>query len=306
MTGRGVQYQPPGYLAQRPRLPAIDWTVDWYLAAHRGYWNNWDQPVEGRTWRASSLGSCARAQTLQRKGIGSSRSLDAKTLRTFAWGDEVHSFVRKMFWRLGLVVSEEPTFADASLDVTGHVDLIWTPSGWHRSAPAHWSQEWFDYLNHLREDWLDTLGGMYPDGVPGDLLGMELKSAHSLAMKRIINEGPYPHHRIQAGAYKLMAASMTEITEKDGTTWSPSEVDRWHIAYVGKDSVGMLSFEVEDAWVVDAYDVLTKLNRFWQAGSLPPCECEGWMVSYCDYNEGDTCCGRNLKGRIAKEIRNDA
>jgi hypothetical protein len=300
-------YQAPAYLAERPRLPAIDWTLDWYLAAHRAFWNDWEQAPEGRTWRASSLGNCQRQQTLQRRGIAGLRQLDAKTIRTFAWGDEVHHFVRKVFWRLGLVVSEEPTFKDANRDLTGHVDLIWNPAGVEREHDPHWSEEWEDFIDWLRPEFGNMMARMYDgDDVPNVLLGMELKSAHSRAMQRIMDEGPYEHHRIQAAAYMLMRFTTGEVVEDDGYTWQPSSVQRWHIAYVGKDSTGMLAFEVEEAWVEQANAVLDSLNRYWAAGTLPPCTCTDWQVRYCDYNEGDTCCGRNLKGKIAKEIRTHA
>jgi hypothetical protein len=82
-----------------------------------------------------------------------------------------------------------------------------------------------------------------------------------------------------------------------------SAADRWFLTYIGKDSVGTLSFEMEDAWVEDAMERLTALNRFWKAGMLPPCTCKGWQVDYCPYNEGALCCGRNLKGTVARALR---
>lgn len=308
--GNDVMYQSPRYIQERQQVPSADWMLDWYLAAHRAWWNNWEQAPENRTWRASSLGYCLRKQTLQRLGIPSTTTMDAKTIRTFAWGDEVHSFIRKVFWRLGLVVAEEPTFTDEDRHITGHVDLIWSPAGFARPMPEHWSDEWVDYVAWLRNEFHATVARMYDGGaIPDEPFGAEIKSAHSNAMKRLMTEGPYAWHRTQAGIYKHMAKT-TPPFEVTGVVTSPTpllfhpvQVDRWHIMYVGKDSTGMLMFEVEDAWVDDALARLDDLNRYWAADMWPPCTCEGWWVGSCDYNEGQTCCGRELRGRVAKEMR---
>jgi hypothetical protein len=299
-------YRPPDYLVKRPTLPNSGWLFDWYLTAKRAWWDDWEQPEGERTWRASSLGYCLRRQTLERRGIDALSHPDAKTYRTFAYGDMVHDFVRKAFWNLGLVVCEEPTFVDLRRDVTGHVDLIWTPTGVKRDAPDHWSDEYQRYIAWLRQEFAQTLDTMYGGTRPDIVLGMEIKSAHSKAMTRLVDEGPYPWHRIQAGAYKAMAQTTPgALPVVDGIDMVvlPSAVERWHIVYVGKDSVGILQFEVEDAWVDAALSRLDELNRHWKGGLLPPCTCSGWWVQSCPYSEGGTCCGRWQKGQVAAAFR---
>jgi hypothetical protein len=301
-------YVPPAYLAERLTLPDPGFMLDWYLARHREVWDSWEQK-DNPTWRASSLGNCLRAQTLQRRGVPSMRTFDEKTIRTFAWGDEVHKFVRKVFWRMGLVIAEEPLLEDPARDCVGHADLIWTPAGFTQADDdakrEGWSDDWNVFLDAIRNLWAEELYGLYEGrDYPNITLGMELKSAHSFAMKRMFSEGPYEHHKVQAGAYKLMA--QTTPADANAQRWPGlvlADAVRWTLTYVGKDSVGVLSYEVEDEWVERAEKRLDDLNRFWKAHSLPPCTCVDWQVKYCDYAEGTTCCGRNLKGRVARAIR---
>jgi hypothetical protein len=292
-----VPYKPPQYISDRPIVPDAGWMLDWYLARHREAWNSWEQ-AENPTWRASSLGNCLRQQTLQRRGVPSARVIDDKTQRAFAWGDEVHKFIRKVFWRLGVVIEEEVDLASPSMQVVGHADLVWTPGGYTRDdeaqVSAEWSEEWNLFLTAIRQLFQDDLAAMRGVVDPSEVIGSEFKSAHSMAMKRMLNEGPHEHHKAQVAAYHLMAK------EADPPI---ALADRWLLTYIGKDSVGTLTFEMEEAWVEDALDRLTKLNQFWTAGRLPPCTCQGWQVDYCPYNEGDLCCGRNLKGAVARALR---
>jgi hypothetical protein len=186
------------------------------------------------------------------------------------------------------------------MHVVGHADLVWTPGGYTREdeaeVSAKWSEDWNLFLVAIRQLFQDDMRAMLQDrGVdPSEVLGSEFKSAHSFAMKRMFTEGPHQHHKAQVSAYYLMAK------EADPPI---SLADRWFLTYIGKDSVGTLSFEMEEEWVDDALGRLHDLNQFWKAGALPPCTCKDWQVKYCSYNEGDSCCGRNLKGQVSKALR---
>lgn len=306
-----LAYKPPAYLDQRVRMPSPDYLLDFYLGVKRET-DTWEVPVERRGWRASSLGNCPRAQTLQRRGIDGLRSFDAKTLRTFAWGDMIHDFVRGVFFDLGLAVVQEPTFIDPDRSVSGHVDLIWNPAGGAGNPVV--AKRLGDVLRRMYDD---GTGAAYADDirqgaafdpdsadyVPDVNLGLELKSLHSNAIKRVFKEGAYEHHKAQVGSYKLMAQTTPPFIVDGIGLFDPRTVERWFITYVGKDSVGLLTFECEDSWVDDAASTLDLLNAHWDKALLPACTCQGWKVDYCDYNEGDTCCGRNLKGQVSKAIR---
>jgi CRISPR/Cas system-associated exonuclease Cas4 (RecB family) len=296
-SDKKMVYTPPQYIQDRPPVPDAGWLLDWYLAQHREAFNHWTQDANP-TWRASSLGNCLRQQTLARRGIPGTRSIDAKTQRAFAWGDEVHKFIRKVYWRLGVVIDEETELKSEDLHIVGHSDLIWTPGGFTRpdeeDTRAKWSDDWNIFLTALRTLYLEEVGNFAT--VPLDeVIGSEFKSAHSMAMKRMLNDGPHEHHKAQVAAYYLMA--------KEHPDALISSAERWFLTYVGKDSVGTLSFEMEDAWVEDAQQRLHDLNRFWSGGVLPPCSCQGWQVDYCTYAEGTLCCGRNLKGQVARALR---
>lgn len=312
MATKAVTYRPPQYLDERGPLPDPGWLLDTYLAVHRETFDRWAEAGEQPGWRASSLGQCLRSQTLARRGIPSTKPYDLKTYRQFAWGDEVHKWLKHIFWRLGLVVAEEFTLADRDLNVSGHADLLWTPRGFvqenDREVMAAWSDEWVDFLAILRMKVQEMFLNAYDHDVPDDIIGTEIKSAHSYSMQKMLNQGPQEAHRYQAGIYKHMA----QTTPGDANPRWPGldlllpEADRWFITYMGKDAVGTLTFEVEDVWVEAAVARCQELNRFWNKGLLPICSCVDWQVEYCSYNEGKECCGRNMKGKVAKALRKGA
>lgn len=309
-----MPYKPPGYLSERDRIPASDYLLDWYLKVRREG-SDWEVPVEKRGWRASSLGDCPRAQTLTRRGLDPLRVFDAKTLRTFAWGDFIHDWVKTMYRDLHLTVAEEPTLTDPARSISGHADLLFTvnPLASIRDLEHPDAQLPKRLAAELTPLWGrdDGTAVRTTDGnvthiapsLPTDVHGMELKSVHSNAIKRVFNEGPYEHHTYQVGSYKLMSQSTGTVDALFGGVVDMKEVERWFITYVGKDSVGLLTFECEDSWVDNTVGRLDLLNRSWAAGVLPVCACKGWQVQYCAYNEGDTCCGRNTRGRVARALR---
>lgn len=264
----------------------LDGLLDLYLEAHaewrRGEVN--ERTLE-RGWRASSLGSCYRRQVLEHLGVPRTREIDAQARRTFAWGDHVHDWARRVLWRCGVVEHEELELADPARNLTGHVDVVlrWPPREVD-DAPTDiveaWSPEWRDFLGDLRRRVVERLE---LDLAPGELVGLELKSAKSSAMRHIMREGPREEHTIQVGAYAAMAAT------------SHPEITRWAVSYVGKDAVGILTFGALPAWRERAVERVERLEAWRRAGTDPadvPCECEGWQVAYCAYATGGTCCLR--------------
>ena len=111
--------------------PGFDRLLDFYLASKREFRASSgdvnDRPMT-QGWRASSLGKCLQVQYRERMGETPTRPIDAKALRAFAWGDELHRMVTTIYSRLGLAVmpadGREFSLASPERGITGHVDLI--------------------------------------------------------------------------------------------------------------------------------------------------------------------------------------
>lgn len=237
-------------------------------------------------WYASSLGGCYRAQYMDRLGIPRKREIDSSTRRTFAWGDHIEDFVRQAYQRSGLVLDAQTKLEVGSL--SGRLDLLLQfPPAEVSSIPADvrskWSPEWIAFLETLRSDpQFRTFEGSAVT---------EVKSAKSSAMgyfakarKKGTNRGRDNHH-IQVGSYIAMAAQMP-----DGP-----KPDFWQIEYVGKDGVGVFRFKVTDEDAENALARWKNLDEIWAAQPDPSeveCECQGWMIQYCNFaNDDGTCCG---------------
>ena len=77
----------------------------------------------------------------------------------------------------------------------------------------------------------------------------------------------------------------------------------YRVEYVGKDSFGMLSFDIGPEWAEEAERRAQSLTEFMDAHYAPEdvvCSCEGWEVEYCAYGAPSkwdsktvsfTCCG---------------
>jgi hypothetical protein len=284
------------------RTPGWDALLDCYIDAERRLMvRAYDRKRDG--WRASGFGYCIRTQVLKRAGVPETREIDAKTRRTFKWGDEVHKFVKTMFWRYGLMVADEVPFAAGSL--TGHLDaLVGGPPRPVDAEPAEkkerWSPEWLVFLQALRDELVARFGDAFDQPT-----GIEIKSAHSFAMKKIMKEGPYAHH-VQQIAAAALAQKMGggRLMLRDETS---VQVGRWRLMYVGKDAVGTLTFDLPGGSIQKAADRLEALDAAWASGALPACECaELDQVNWCNYPDfkGKTktkigCCGVDDDDRLA-------
>jgi len=235
-------------------------------------------------WYASSLATCYRAQYMQRLGIPRKRPIDEQARRTFAWGDHVEDFLRKMYQRCGLVEQTQVRLEHGSLVARGDLLLRFPPQPTHEipeDVRSEWSPEWIDFLDRLR-------GEVAATSFTG-LVGDEIKSTHSRAMQYLHREGkPRRSHWIQVGA----SIALTELVA------DAPRPDWWQVEYLGKDAVGVLRFRVRD----DAAEVALQrwhcLDEIWEAQPQPAeveCEChlEKWMTTYCSYYDGasGTCCG---------------
>lgn len=275
--------------------------LDIYLSevyAVRDAERNARRALEGKTqdtWYASSLADCYRSQYLARLGRERTRELDAQAYRNFAWGDHVEDFLRLVYTRCGLVADTQVSYGAGSL--WGRLDLLlrYPPRDvFDEVRQEKWSPEWESMIRMIRSR-IDDLGPWYDDdhgnfGFAGydGLVGTEIKSAKSSAMKYMYRDGARDNHLIQVGAYMVTAEAMRDAGQLVEVP------DFWQIEYVGKDAVGVLRFRVTDEHATRALARWQFLDSVWDAQPDPmdvPCECEGWRVQYCRYaNDTGTCC----------------
>ena len=156
----------------------------------------------GREIYASGLGYCLRRQYLQMVGVPRKDTIDAKTRRTFAWGDHVENFARTVYTRLGLVVPpKNPRMVFGSLVARGDILLRFPPESVDEipeDVLAKWSPEWVEFIRKVRS------------ALPTDYEGYvwsEIKSKKSTAMSWVLkrNEADFSH-RMQVGASMFIAA----------------------------------------------------------------------------------------------------
>src|ERR1041385_2182661 len=221
-----------------------DKLLDWYLEYERKHLHR-SYSTKRDGWRASSFGYCPRRQFLERAGVERTEVIDAKKRRTFAWGDNVHTFVKRLFWRLGLMLGDEVPLQYGTL--TGHMDAL--VGGVPRSIEAEdpervesWSPEYREFIPKLRTAVLEQFGD-----APIVPTGLEIKSAHSYAMRKAAQEGPYPWHSGQVAAMALCVSKSESVPTDEPTFVAANGIPyprpaRWRILYVGKDSTGALQF----------------------------------------------------------------
>lgn len=268
-------------------LPGLGTLLDWYIAAERSLWEReYDKPRDG--WRASSIGFCLRAQWRQRKGIPETIVRDARGQRTMLWGDHVHDFMKRLLWRTGLMVAEEVRVEHPGYALSAHIDaIIGTPirtlEGEEQERVERWSPAWRQFIATLRAKLIADFG---LDQDEETAVGVEIKSTHSYAMKKLPDEGAKEHHLFQVAAQALCA-----FYEHEKGTLEVPMPSSWRIAYVGKDAVGVLEFPLTGGYISALEERLDTLNGFWEEDEEPPCSCVGWQKNYCAYSVGkDRCC----------------
>jgi hypothetical protein len=266
-------------------LIATNDLVNWYLAEQR----EWRQRDQGHTltgWRSSGLGYCLRKQTYARLGVPAFREFDAVTLRTFSYGDMIHDWLKGIYRDAGLLIEEEGGLTLPGRGVTGHYDMLTGGEPQHSDDLLPDSPDEHLHLFTVREALRRHLNG--PQAVSID----EIKSTSEWGMKARRKEGPQFAHKMQVGAYMLMAnADPTQL---------PAVPTTGRVIYVSKDSKSdILEFELEGSWVEQVDQIIDELNAHWAAGTLPPCTCEGWSVGYCDYLKPSA---RTFLGKPKKDI----
>lgn len=230
---------------------------------------------ESLWFNASSLGYCPRRQVLQRGGVESEEEYSDKTLANFAWGEQLHYFVRNKVKRMGLLISEETYLRDEDWGISGRVDLIW--GGEPQKVPAEFADRYSDRF----VEFLQALRAQAQFWGPLPVVGDELKSAKSYAMERAYSKGPQQTHMFQAAVYELIAERHPDQL--------PVPVDLWSLTMVGKDTTGVLTFQVTPEWKDRVRERVDLLNYYWEAPDVTPmCLCGTqpgmpWEKGYCRY-----------------------
>ena len=96
-----------------------------------------------------------------------------------------------------------------------------------------------------------------------------------------------PNYEYQVGAYIMMAREAGYNVDKGALAFI-SKND----SLFGKEAVIELTDDLENR----IRNKITSLQGFLDSNTLPPCECEGWKVGYCDYGNPITR-ERNKKGK---------
>jgi hypothetical protein len=274
------------------QIPDVADVLEWYLEHVRGTWEaHRREPYDG--WRVSALGSCLRAQIMRRRGEPPTRveqpAKRAKRLRTFAWGDSIHGYIRLIYWRLGLIAGQEIKVEDEDAHVRGHIDAILdgrprTLAQEPEEIVAEWTPEWAQFIEEMREEFAEHFG------IADEVVGDDYKSTHTYAARMRKKEGASEGDFVQVGGYWWLSKIHPEQV--------PLVPDRWRVAYIPKDADERpITFDVPEAYIGVAEGRVIALNRSWEKGDLPRCECIGtWRVGYCDYAmpKGEGCCGVTL------------
>lgn len=282
--------------------PGWDQLLDHFIDAERRLLQpEYSKPRNG--WRASSFGFCVRRQTYERAGFAKTRKIETKTKRTFKWGDKVHEFVKLVYVRAGLLVVPDPlnplrtewNYQVGTL--TGHLDaLVVGPPRKITDEPpevyAKFTPEWQGFIAAFRREVLAAYGDAFDTPT-----GIEVKSAASFAMRKIRDDGPYPHHLLQIAAAGLAAREVPNAF--------PVRPRAWRVQYVGKEAVGTLTFDLPGGTIDRAAERLKILDESWASGVLPPCECaELDQVRWCDYGDGKgSCCGISDDERLHQALQ---
>jgi hypothetical protein len=252
-----------------------------------------EAPTRGPWKRASAIGHCPRSVIYEMRGVRYTRQWDDKTIRNLAWGKRLHTAVKGDLDEIGILTrpaapqgrcpacqpgagsADEWHVEDERLHVRGHLDAI--AGGDVGLAPKDRPD-----LVRLFHSLAAEYGADFPPTV------VEIKSAHSGAMKYALKEGPPEHYMMQLAAYKLLA-------EADPSAL-PVKPESYQLLMVGKDSWGYLRWNLQDRYVAKAEQRIGELNRYWREGSIPNCTCHFKLRRYCSFQvpSKGTCCAPEL------------
>jgi hypothetical protein len=247
-------------------------------------------------WRSSRLGYCMRAQILWRSGMAPTYE-EPEERRTasearFEYGHQMEAHVIESIELAGFLISQQIALVDPELAVAGHMDAVY--GGVQRFELPSRSRFWDpQYTWAVRTLW--DRAGAYTGGEAVPVTGLEVKSTNSRAVSGMRKKGARYDHRIQAGAYWLMAKRHPEQLPAP-------ELERFELAVIGRDYVSPVIYHLNRHDVGEAEERIGLLNEAWTSGKWPLCECSqegemGWQRKWCSYLDPEDpsgCCGQGL------------
>lgn len=213
-----------------------------------------------KTIRPSALGSCPRVHYWKIKGLEATTPPNLGALMNFKMGYVWEDTVLPLMERVGA-------------KVTTHRAEKWEDKDLNLSGTPDYSVEYDGIRIIVDCKTVNSMWFFYQE---------RAFKAANLATGISKNEfllGDNESYEIQLGTYLLLAKL------------NGQKYDHARLLFVNKDN-SFIGWEVEVHLTPELetkiYDRIALLNKHLKAGTLPPCECEGWKVGYCDFGQPST------------------
>lgn len=219
-----------------------------------------------KSWQASSLCSCPKAQYLRRKGVPVLSKPSAALLLRWSAGHHLESAIRDHVLALYPDAKSNQKYYSESLDLTGEYD------NYSEKEKTLIEIKSVHDMAFIERDGVTTLKeevGLSPNG------------------RRIFEpkKEPYLHHLLQNYAYVL-------LLEEQGV-----KVEKTTIVYLSLSGrVVAYTTEVNPKYLEAVKRRLSVLNEAWKKQEAPDCICKEsdplWnsVLKYCDYRNEEVCC----------------
>lgn len=200
----------------------------------------------------SSLGGCMRSHFFKIKGVQETTPPTFGNLVNFQIGFIVEEFLAKAYKQQGRLVKwlqdgvENPWRID-ELNLVGLPDLIVTDSEGEEVIVDSKTQrsEWFQYNRKYKS---------FDDFVHDNEAYIYQQVCYILLARK----NGYP---------KMRKAILSFFSKDDG--------------YVGNEIEITITSDLANMVI----DRIKLLNSYLEKNEIPPCECEGWKIGYCDYGD---------------------
>lgn len=232
----------------------------------------------------SSLGGCLRSHFYKIKGVEETTPPNYGALVNFQIGFIVEGFLAKAYEEQGKLVKwlqdgvEEPWRID-ELNLVGLPDIIALNSDGEEVIVDSKTQrsEWFQYTRKYK-----TFDDFVKDN--------EAYIYQQVCYILLARKNGYP---------KMRKAVLSFFSKDDG--------------YVGNELEITITTDLANL----VKDRIRVLNGYLERNELPPCECEGWKINYCNYGDPHTrtfnkkgkevstaCCSPNLYSSLQSDDAN--
>lgn len=203
----------------------------------------------------SSIGGCMRAHFLKIKGVEATTPPTYGALVNFEVGRTWESFFARAYEQQGILHKWFQDGVEAPWSVP-ELNLVGTPDFIVKDASDEliivdsktMRSEWFQYSKKYKTF----------DSFVNDNYSYVMQQICYILLAR-------------ANGYPKMRKAVLSFASKDD-------------GYVGLE----LEITATTALVKEVTDRIQELNGYLERNELPPCECDGWKVGYCDYGDPNT------------------